>query len=195
MKAESLAALAQRIGPIVREYVAGVVAEYVKRLDAIEARAPLPGRDGLPGVPGPMGAQGEKGLDGAAGKDGRDGTLEQLKAQYDGERTIRLCSKATGEPIEGGVIVLPIPIYRKAYEEGRVYQRGDSVTYSGSLWIAQDVTEARPKEGGDDSRAWVLAVKQGPPGRPGAAGAKGLDGKDGRAGRDLTQMDAQGHKW
>lgn len=177
------------------ELIAIAVRPYADRLKALEERPMMHGRDGLPGVPGPPGERGEKGLDGAPGKDGRDGTLEQLKVQYDDERTLRLSVKATGAPIEGGVIVLPTVIDRGVYQEGRVYAKGDGVTYSGSFWIAQGETDAKPKETNEASRTWRLAVKQGAPGKPGPAGAKGLDGKDGRPGRDLTQMDAQGQKW
>ena len=199
MKAEHLAMLAQRIGPVVREYVAGVLAEYVKRLDAIDARAPLPGRDGLPGVPGPPGERGdrgEKGLDGAAGRDGTVLGLKELAAAIrplgeDGGRRITWVW-ADGSPVEGWVIKTAIPLDRGVYEEGRLYEKGDSVTYGGSFWIAQDIVDAKPKELSD---RWRLAVKQGAPGKPGPAGVKGLDGKDGRHGRDLTQMDQQGQKW
>ena len=126
-----------------------------------------PGRDGRDGTIGP---QGEKGLDGKDGKDGRDGTLENLKALFDGERTVTLCFK-DGTPIEGGTITFPVDIYRGIYSEGRAYQKCDRVTWAGSEWRATEPTNAKP---GDGSKSWMLCVK------------RGRDGRDGRDGKDFT---------
>lgn len=46
--------------------------------------------------------------------------------------------------------------YRGVFAEGESYRKGDVVTHSGSLWIAQKQTDKRPPGNG-----WVLAVKQG----------------------------------
>lgn len=128
--------------------------------------------------------------DGAPGKDGRDGTLEQLVATYDGERTVTFCFK-NGDPIEGGVIRLPIVIDRGVYDASQAYETGDGVTYGGSFWIAKAHSHGRQPGTNDGAEAWRLAVKHGRDGKPGAPGSKGLDGKDGRPGRDLTT----GMKW
>lgn len=163
------------------------------------------GRDGLPGVPGGPGAQGErgergeKGIDGAAG---RDGTVLGLKAlaaamrpaSEDGGRTLTWVW-ADGSPVEGWVIKTAVPIYRKQWQEGQLYQQGDQVTYSNSTWTALAMTDAKPGESSEASRAWHLTLKRGEQGKPGAKGIDGKDGKDGRPGMDLTQRDAQGHKW
>lgn len=119
------------------------------------------GRDGLPGVPG---VPGEKGMDGVGrdGINGRDGTLENLKALYDGERTVTFCFK-DGTPIEGGVVTFPVPIYRGVFVDGKTYDAADMVTWGGSTWLANTETFVKP---GDGSKAWTLCVK------------KGRDGKD-----------------
>jgi integrin beta 3 len=133
-----------------------------------------PGRDGRDGL---QGAQGEKGLDGAPGKDGlngRDGTLENIKALYDGERTVTLCFK-DGTPIEGGVITFPVEIYRGVYVESKSYDRGDGVTWGGSEWHANEPTTTKP---GDGSKAWTLKVKRGRDGKDGAPGPEGKPGRD-----------------
>jgi integrin beta 3 len=130
------------------------------------------GRDGLPGVPG---VPGEKGLDGARGADGlngRDGTLENIKVLFDGERTVTLCFK-NGDPIEGGVLRFPMPIYRGVHIDGKGYESCDRVTWAGSEWHCTMPTTAKP---GDGSKAWTLAVK------------RGRDGKDGLNGRDLVPV-------
>lgn len=244
MNAKQLSALAKSLGPVVREYVAGVLIDYAKRLTELEQRpvvhgkdgapgpegAPgpagpqgpqgepgatgpvgdrgesgtagepggrgdvgpvgpsgpegIPGRDGLPGVQGP---QGEKGLDGRHGDpgrdgaNGRDGTLENLKATYDGERTVTFCFK-NGDPIEGGVIHLPIPLDRGVYVAGKAYEKGDGVTWGGSFWIAQDATDAKPGDAAAASRAWRLSVKAGRDGKAGPEGKQGPQGLRGDAG-------------
>jgi hypothetical protein len=130
---------------------------------------------------------GEKGVPGKDGQNGRDGSLEQLRASYDGERTLTLTFK-DGRPIEGGVIVLPIPIDRGVWSE-RAYDLGDVVTWDGAAWIAKEPTTDKPAYA---KGAWRLAVKQG---RPGKQGQPGENGKDGRDGRDLTQMTLDGKKY
>jgi collagen type III alpha len=145
-----------------------------------------PGRDGRDGQPGPIGPQGDKGMDGLAGKDGkdgingRDGTLEHLKAVFDGERTVTLCFK-NGDPIDGGVIRFDVPIYRGVYELGKTYERGDMATWGGSTWYAKETTTAKPGEAAQASRAWVLAVKSGRDGKQGMEGKAGPQGPRGKA--------------
>jgi integrin beta 3 len=156
-----------------------------KALDGINGRD---GRDGIQGLPG------KNGLDGVAGKDGFNGTLENLKAIFDGERTVTFCFK-NGTPIEGGVIRFPVVIYRHVFDASRTYEAGDQVTCAGSLWIAKTGTTQRPDEDGDGARDWTLCSKRGPEGKRGQQGEKGLDGKDGTPGRDLTQLGSDGKKW
>jgi hypothetical protein len=63
--------------------------------------------------------------------------------------------------------------YKGVFVEGE-FRQGDSVTFGGSLWVAQkDGPSGRPGE--PDSDGWKLAVK------------KGRDGKDGRNGIDMTK--------
>lgn len=143
----------------------------------------LPGRDGL-SVHGPQGIQGEKGLDGANGKDGRDGQdaiLGNVKMVYDGRRTVTVTFK-DGTPIEGGVWTLPIPLYEDVYKDGKSYQTGDTVTWGGSLYIAQKDTDAKPGQASEDSRAWRLAVKKGADGKQGTKGEAGDRGPRGEQG-------------
>jgi len=131
------------------------------------------GIDGLHGKDGAPGLNGKDGIDGLRGKDGApglNGTLDQLKVvQSPDLRTISLCFKSTGEPIEGGTFVLPVVLDRGVWKEGTTYQAGDGVTWAGSFWIAQAETIDKP---GDGATAYRLAVKAGREGKP------GRDGKD-----------------
>jgi hypothetical protein len=107
--------------------------------------------------------------DGEPGPPGRDGTLEEVTAEHDGERTVTLVRKDGSRLV---TITLPIPIDRGVWKPGTWYGKGDGVTWGGSFWIAQEATNAKPGESGADSRAWRLAVK------------RGTDGKAGRDGKD-----------
>jgi hypothetical protein len=88
---------------------------------------------------------------------GYDGfSLEDFSVEYDGERTIALIFAKSGR-VERHEIVLPIPIDRGVYREGQTYDRGDAVSFGGSMHIAQEPTADRP----ETSKAWRLAVKRG----------------------------------
>lgn len=150
--------------------------------DGIAGKDGAPGRDGLPGVQGPKGDTGEAGAKGIDGKDGRDGTLDNLKAIFDGERTVTLCFK-DGTPIDGGVIRFPTVIDRGVFDVERAYDAGDGVTWGGSFWIAQGNTKgAKPGDVATASRAWRLAVKAGRDGRQGKDGPVGPPGAKGDKG-------------
>jgi len=105
------------------------------------------------------------GKDGEPGQDGRDGfSLEDFDASLmeDG-RTVLLsfAGKGIDYKVELG---FPSMIYRGVFQDGHKYERGDTVTWGGSLWHCDDATAEKP---GDGSKAWTLCAK------------KGRDGKDG----------------
>lgn len=105
------------------------------------------------------------GKDGEPGKPGRDGfNLEDFDASVmDDGRTVLL--SFTGKEMDYKVeLGFPVMLYRGVYKEG-VYERGDTVTWAGSLWHCDAVkTTEKP---GDGSKDWTLCAK------------KGRDGKDG----------------
>lgn len=141
-----------------------------------------PGRDGLPGVPGPQGEKGRDGQDGRDGLAGKDGTLENLKAVFDGDRTVTLCFK-DGTPIDGGVIKFPVVIYREVFDVERSYDKGDAVTWGGHLWIAlEDSRGVKPSLNGLSAKEWKLAVKAGRDGKDGKSGPQGPKGDKGDQG-------------
>jgi integrin beta 3 len=168
-------------------------------LEAQVAQGPRDGRDGLPGAPGPAGMPGEKGLDGAQGREGRDGvdgtpgrdgvdgapgrdgTLEQLRPEYDGERTVTFRREGSPDPLL--VCRMPVVLDRGVYQAGQAYEPGDGASWAGSFWIAQRATSEKP---GDGDTGWRLAVKRGSEGKPGPrgeTGEKGLKGDPGPDGR------------
>ena len=119
------------------ETAAADVRPVVERIASLEARPPVPG------PPGPAGADGLG--------------FDDLAVEYDGERTI-VVKWARGDVEREKSIKLPAMLYRGVYVPGRLYDRGDVVTWAGSLWHANAETTTRP---GDGAPAWTLAVKRG----------------------------------
>jgi hypothetical protein len=100
-------------------------------------------------VPGPAGPAGPPGVDGLG--------FDDASVEHDGERLITI-SWARGDARAERSIKLPAMIYRGVYVQGTTYERGDVVTWAGSLWHANADTTTRP---GDGSPHWTLAVKRG----------------------------------
>ncbi len=151
------------------------------------------GRDGLPGVPG---ATGEKGLDGKDGRDGlhgKDGAdglgFDDLSVDYDGERTFTLKFQR-GDVVKAFPFSMPVVLYRGLYDAATSYEKGDAVTWGGSLWIARgDAASIAPDENSPQGKkTWALSVmrgrqgKQGQKGDIGERGPQGMQGIQGRAG-------------
>jgi hypothetical protein len=122
----------------------------VARLRTVE---PLPARvaslEALAPVPGPQGPPGPAGADGLG--------FEDASVEHDGERTITI-KWARGDAKAERAITIPAMLYRGVYVIGKLYERGDVVTWAGSLWHANAETTTRP---GDGAPAWTLAVKRG----------------------------------
>ena len=137
------------------------------------------GKDGTDGAPG---------KDGAPGRDGRDGQdgvgFDDLEFAYDGERTATF-RFVKGDRVKEVPVRMPVVLDRGVFKEGTAYEKGDSVTWAGSSWIAQADTKEKP---GDGATAWRLSCKKGRDGKDGEPGTKGDTGKEGRPGRDLTDL-------
>lgn len=111
------------------------------------------------------------GKDGVDGKDGKDGTpgrdgkgfsgVTSFSLDKDG-RTLIVKHK-DGESETEERVTLPHPLDRGVFKEGTSYQKGDSVSWGGSMFIAQRETTDKP----ETSDAWRLAVKRGRDGKDG----------------------------
>jgi len=119
------------------ETAAADLTPVTTRIASLEARQPVPG------PPGPAGADGLG--------------FEDATVEYDGERTIRL-TWARGDARREQAIKLPAMLYRGVFAPGKLYERGDVVTWGGSLWHCNADTSTRPGDGGP---TWTLAVKRG----------------------------------
>lgn len=89
-------------------------------------------------------------------KDGKDGlSISDFDCEMVGRSlTIRL---GDGEREVSKTFRLPVPMDRGVYKADGAYEKGDAVTYGGSLWIAQADAPGAPGKGD----GWRLAVKRG----------------------------------
>lgn len=142
------------------------------------------GRDGLPGVQGEKGLDGKDGRDGVDGKDGFSLDDFDVKSDDDGRTLIFSFQREGREPIIRQ-LKTAIVLDRGVWKEGG-FEKGDSVTWGGSSWIAQRDTDAKPDT--PDS-GWRLAVKRGRDGKEGKRGPqgeRGLKGEPGTPGRNYV---------
>lgn len=129
-----------------------------------------------------VGKDGADGKDGENGADGQDGLgFDDMQIEHDGERGFSF-KLTRGDVTKTFDFSVPVAIYRGVYKQGQTYERGDMVTFGGSIWHANEATDAKP----ETSKAWQLSVKRGDQGKKGEDGKAGLPGKEGRPGRDLT---------
>lgn len=89
-------------------------------------------------------------------------TFDDISIDYDGERSLVFRFSKGGETKEL-TVNLPIPIYRGVYKDDDSYKKGDTVTWGGSIYIAQEDTLKHPRD--SHGTFWKLAVKAGRDGR------------------------------
>lgn len=100
-------------------------------------------------------------------KDGIDGVgFDDMAIEHDGERSITL-RFVRGEKVVEKTIAVPVMLDRGVYRAGQAYEKGDAVTFGGSVWVAQAETTERPGTG----PGWRLAVKAGRNGSDGVVKA------------------------
>jgi len=109
----------------------------------------------------PAGRDGRDALPGKAGADGLG--FDDLRVEYDGERSFAVIFEREDRRKEFA-FQIPANIDRGVYEPAKTYQRGDSFTYGGSIYITQR-QNLQGEKPGDDSGAFRLAVKRGRDGK------------------------------
>lgn len=117
------------------------------------------GEKGEAGMEGPRGPKGERGVDGRDGKDGRDGvaTKDELNALV--KAAVDECvPQFVEQRITEFLKDWPKPEYRDVWKDSETYERGNFVTWGGSLFHCND-SGTKSKPGTDGS--WTLAVKRG----------------------------------
>lgn len=121
------------------------------------------------------------GKDGEKGADGKDGLgWDEFDWEYDELGHLYAVAKRDGSVKRARV---PDLVYREIFKEGQSYQRGELVTWGGSMWVALEDNDGsvKPDEQPKDRKKWVLCVMRG---RQGSAGAKGEKGDPGQNGKD-----------
>ncbi len=100
------------------------------------------------------------GHDGLPGRDGAHGIgFEDLSFEI-AETGRAVARFQRGDVVK--TIALPGIVDRGTFADGEIYDKGDAVSWGGSLWIAQENgVKGKPGEG----EAWRLAVKKGRDGR------------------------------
>lgn len=131
------------------------------------------GKDGEPGPMGPPGQPGADGKDGAPGAKGEDGLgYDDLEEEISDDGRLIIRRYKRGALTKEFRHRVPTPIYRGVYKEGE-YDRGDQVTWAGSIWTCMAPTNTKP---GDGNKSWQLSCKRGRDGKDGEKGEKGDPG-------------------
>jgi hypothetical protein len=181
------------IAPLIEESVSAAISEAVKAIPVPkDGKDGKDGRDGLDAVTPILKdgvliftmsdgsvkevgkVAGADGKDGSNGKDGRDGfSLEHFDATLMKDGRTILLTFEQGDMTFKAEMGVPAMIYRGVYKEGQEYERGDTVTWGGSLWHCDaDKTVEKPDS---VQRHWTLAAKKG---------------RDGKAGKDPVKAGA-----
>lgn len=100
------------------------------------------------------------GKDGTNGQDGAPGFgLDDFDCVPVDERTIKM-EFVRGETKHSYELQFPVVVYRGVFKDGDPYERGDMVTWGGSLWHCDAPTKDKPGTDG-----WTLAAKRGRDGK------------------------------
>jgi hypothetical protein len=184
-------------------------------LEALKAREPQPGRDGI-GVTSMFidrsgalvhtlsdGTVREVGV--VVGRDGKDGEpgmgFDDLMMEFDGHRCLTF-RFTRGEKTKEFKFALPVPAYKEVYRPEETYFLGDMVSFAGSIWhCAVPATMTKPSQGNAHGK---LACKHGRDGRDGKSAyevaveqrfkgsekewLKSLRGPEGPRGQDLRHL-------
>ena len=96
--------------------------------------------------------------DGRDGSDGKDGlSVDDFDVNLKEDGRTLVIKIDNGRVQKEREIKLAVPLYMGVYKQGEAYAKGDTVTYGGSLYIAQVDGPASPGDGA----SWRLAVKRG----------------------------------
>ena len=153
--------------------LAVAIAVARRALEEVRALSRLPGPQGERGPEGRRGLTGDKGDPGPEGREGKQGRIGDKGADGLGFDSIEkiddadeygFCLKQNGLVVKEFRFARPQANFADIYKgvwRAAEFKRGDAVTCSGSLFIAQCDTTAKPESGAD----WKLMVKRGRDGK------------------------------
>ena len=87
-----------------------------------------------------------------------DGVAD-IDVSMTGERSFTVVVRQSSGQRTEKTFSLPVMLYRGVFRAGETYHPGDTVTWGGSLWHCNSMTEDKPGEA--HSSAWTLAAKRG----------------------------------
>ncbi|EPY1018273.1 phage portal protein, partial [Escherichia coli] len=87
-----------------------------------------------------------------------DGVAD-IDVSMTGERLFSVVVRQSSGQRTEKIFSLPVMLYRGVFRAGETYHPGDTVTWGGSLWHCNSMTEDKPGEA--HSSAWTLAAKRG----------------------------------
>lgn len=96
--------------------------------------------------------------------------IAEVQIEQHNERTYGLTVRRSSGATEQTLARVPAMVYRGVFRDGETYEQGDTVTWGGSLWHANEDTQIKPGTPGEKS--WSLAAKRG---RDGTDGRNGID--------------------
>lgn len=143
-------AILQAMNPMIEAAIARAVLDVERRSQGVLERA-------IDRMPRPK-----------DGEDGKDGVYVEDFDVAQNERQVIIGVKLSDGQVFSRELRLEYPIYRDVFQSGRIYEKADQVTYSGSTFIATRNTTG--KEVPEKSDAWKLVTKRGQNGKsaPGA---------------------------
>jgi hypothetical protein len=123
----------------------GELAALRERVAVLETRAL---------VPGPPGADGKDGLG-----------FGELVVEQPTERDVVVRAVAGERSKELATLRFPVMLHKGVWAVERGYERGDCVTYGGSLWHCETPTRGIRPDTNEGAPFWKLTVKRGDRGR------------------------------
>jgi hypothetical protein len=88
--------------------------------------------------------------------------VDEVKAEQVSERGFEFTLHKSSGSVIAKSCTIPAMIYKEIYSDKTQYEKGDAVTYAGSLWVAtSDSPTSAPGTGSAEDTGWRLAVKSG----------------------------------
>lgn len=84
--------------------------------------------------------------------------LADIEFEQKDERNFSVKTILSNGEIREKSFAMKNTIYRKVYQDDKVYEEGDFVTWGGNIWHCNIQTSLKPREGIEE---WTLAVKRG----------------------------------
>lgn len=89
--------------------------------------------------------------------------ISSINIEQSDPRSFNITVSCSNGETEVKQFSIPTLIYKGVFQNGNTYQKGDTVTWAGSLWHCDEETADKPGE--INSKGWTLAAKRGRDGK------------------------------